>query len=198
MIFWILSLDVWTYPDKIRYGINQTLEHEVVIIGDSNTTNIDMSTMGNGVKRKRFTCYTIPQATEFLNTATIKKQPKKVLFHLGTNDIVDTDQDTLKKDFHELSVLARSKFPQARIYFSSIFCRKNRTDTLNGPIREMNNYLEDFCDTTARFTLMNNNNISHRDMRDAKHVNQAGFETFEWNIRTAVFGESFRPSRRRR
>ena len=129
-------------PQK-QHATDQTLEHDVVIIGDSNTTNIDMSTTGEGVKRKRFTCYTIPQATEFLNTATIKKQPKKVLLHLGTNDIVDTDQETLKKNFHELSVLARSKFPQARIYFSSIFCRKSRTDKLNGPIRELNNYLED-------------------------------------------------------
>ena len=106
---------------------NQTLEHDVVIIGDSNTTNIDMSTMGKDVKRKRFTCYTIPQTTDFLNTATIKKQPKKVLIHLGTNDIVDANLETLKKDFHKLSILTRSKFPQARIYFSSIFCRKNRS-----------------------------------------------------------------------
>ena len=39
---------------------------------------------------------------------------------------------------------------------------------------------------------------SHRDMRDPKHVNQAGFDTFVWNIQTAVFGESFCPSRRGR
>lgn len=178
-------------------AINQTLEHEVVIIGDSNTTNIDMSDVGRNTKRKRFTCYTIPQTKEFLNTADIKVQPKKVMLHLGTNDVVDTDVETLKQEYHELTVLARSKFPQARIYISSIFNRKSKTDDLNVPIGILNQHLEEFCDTTARFTFIDNSNILHKDMRDAKHVNRTGLDTFIWNIRITVFGESFNSSKRR-
>ena len=67
---------------------NETLEHEAVFIGDSNTTEIDMATIGQNVKRKRFTCYTIPQTKQFLNTAKILKQPKKVLLHQRTNDVI--------------------------------------------------------------------------------------------------------------
>ena len=173
---------------------NETLEHEAVFIGDSNTKEIDMATIGQNVKRKRFTCYTIPQTKQFLNTAKIKKQPKKVLLHLGTNDVVGADVDDLKKEFKELTTLARAKFPDARIYLSSIFRRKNRNDNLNAPIRTLNQYLEDFCDTAPRFTFIDNGNIPHRDMRDPKHLNETGLETFLWNLRTTIFGETYLPS----
>ena len=124
-------------------------------------------------------------------TANIKKQPRKVLLHLGTNDIVKESVENLKKEYKQLTTLARSKFPEARIYLSSIFCRKNRNDPLNESIKTMNRFIEDFCDTAPRFTFVDNGNISHKDMRDPKHVNDTGFDTFVWNIRTAVFGESY-------
>ena len=177
---------------------NNTLDHDAIFIGDSNTRDIDMSKLGYGVSRKRFTCYTIPEAMNFLNTATIVQQPKKVLLHLGTNDVVDTELEQLKNSFQELVTVTRSKFPDARIYISSIFCRMKKSDPLNNSITIMNNFIEEFCDTTARYTFIDNSNITHKNMRDPKHVNPKGFHLFIWNIRSAVFGESHYLSKQRR
>lgn len=176
---------------------NETLDHNAIFIGDSNTRDIDMSKLGHGVSRKRFTCYTIPQAMNFLNTATINRQPKKVLLHLGTNDVVSANEEQLKNSFQKLISLTRSKFPDARIYISSIFVRMQKSDPLNKLINNTNNFLEDFCDKTARYTFMNNSNISHKNMRDPKHVNPKGFHMFICNIRAVVFGELYYQSRQR-
>ena len=177
---------------------HQTLKHDVIIIGDSNTKHIDMQMIGRATSRKRFTCYTIPQAKTFINTADIQQQPKKVVFHLGTNDVAsNSDTSKLRAEFNGLIALARSKFPDARIYISSIFRRMDRSDELNEPIRITNNYLSDFCDKTALFTFIDNSNIHHRDMKDPKHVNPSGFHTFICNLRVAVFGEKCNPPRKR-
>ena len=177
---------------------HQTLEHDVVLIGDSNTKNIDMDLIGRGTSRKRFTCYTIPEAKQFLNTANIIRQPKKVVLHLGTNDVkVGPSIDHLRDEYNELIVLARSKFPDARIYVSSVFCRMRKDDKLNDLINMLNDFLEEYCDRTPMFTLVNNSNIHHRDMRDPLHVNATGFYTFLCNLRVTVFGEKSSSSRRR-
>ena len=177
---------------------HQTLKHDVIIIGDSNTKRIDMAKIGRATSRKRFTCYTIPQAVHFINTANVQQQPKKVVLHLGTNDIAsNSDTEKLRADFDGLIALARSKFPDARIYISSIFCRMDRNDKLNEPIQVTNNHLSDFCDRTAQFSYIDNSNIHHNDMKDPKHVNPSGFHAFICNLRIAVFGEKCNPPRKR-
>ena len=167
-----------------------TLNHEVIFIGDSNTKHIDMATIGRGTSRKRYTCYSIPQAMDFLSASTIVTQPKKVVFHLGTNDVVQcNDAGQLCSQFDKLISFTRKMFPNSRIYISSIFCRMKKSDTLNGTIKEVNTHLAEFCDRTVGFTLIDNSNINHRDMKDPKHVNPTGFHTFICNLRVAVFGE---------
>ena len=177
---------------------NETLEADTIIIGDSNTKKLDMASLGRGT-RKRYTCYTIPHITNFLRTATIKKQPKKVLIHVGTNDVEqEDDEEKLKRGFSELIKLLRKEFPSARIIFSSIFVRREKEDPLNDMIQILNHDLEQFCDITPLFTYMDNSDITHRDMADTKHVNPTGLHAFLCNIWKVVFGEQYRPSRRRR
>lgn len=174
---------------------HETLDHELLIIGDSNTTQIDMRKMAHNQSRKRFTCYTIPQAMHFLNTATINRQPEKVMFHLGTNDVVKGTGEQLKHAFDELFTRARECFPEARIYMSSIFVRKDKKDPINKLIKEMNVYLESFCDRTAFYTFISNGNITHKDMKDPRHVNPGGFYMFICNFRRVMFNEIL-PQRR--
>ena len=159
----------------------------MIFIGDSNTMQIDMKRCGN-ITRKRFTCFTVPQALKFVETANVVSQPKKVLFHLGTNDIVEQSAEDLRKEFDKLIKLSRQRFPEARIYISSIFCRMDKNDKLNQPISRINNYLEEFCDKTARMTFIDNGNITHENMRDPKHLNPTGRHFFIMNINLIVFG----------
>ena len=67
------------------------------------------------------------------------------------------------------------------------------SDPLNKSISNINNSLDEYCDTTARFTFVDNGNITHKNMRDPKHVNSKGFHLFIWNIRSIVFGDSLLP-----
>ena len=122
------------------------------------------------------------------NVNKIERQPKKVLFHLGTNDIVERTAEEVRNDFDKLIKLSRQRFPEARIFFSSIFRRKKENDRLNQPISLVNTYLEEFCDKTVRMTFMDNGNIGHELMRDPRHVNPTGRHIFITNINLIVFG----------
>ena len=134
---------------------------------------------------------------EFVNTATIKHQPKRVMIHVGTNDVEgESDEQQLKKDFADLIKLLRKAFPTARIFFSSIFVRKKREDPLNKVINNLNIDLEAFCDKTPKFTWLDNSDISHKDMADIKHLNPSGLHAFVCNIWKTVFGEQYKPRRR--
>ena len=158
-----------------------------------------MGKIGRGTTRKRFTCYTIPQAIHFINTANIVVPPKKVVLHMGTNDVkVGPEIDQLRAEYDRLIELARNKFPAARIYISSVFCRMKKDDKLNELINSVNTYLAEYCDRTALFTLVDNSNISHKDMKDPLHVNPTGFHTFLCNLRVTVFGEKHSNSLSRR
>ena len=179
-------------PDKPTPTI---LEHDFVILGDSNTTTINMKEIAHEYKRRRFTCYTIPAAIDFVKSAVVNKQPRKVLLHVGTNDIVSADGnvDHLTRHYRTLFDETRKKFPNARIYVSSVFTRKSKTDKLNKPIKDVNSFLEDICDTTAKMTLIDNSNIGFQDMFDPKHIDNIGLEKFLWNIRHTVLGEVPQP-----
>lgn len=178
--------------------VNKTLDYDTIIIGDSNTKRLDMLTLGRGT-RKRYTCYTIPHIKDFVNTATIKRQPNKVMIHVGTNDVErESDEQQLKRDFVDLIHLLRKVFPNARIFFSSIFVRREKEDPLNKVINNLNVELEAFCDVTPKFTLLDNSDISHMDMADTKHLNPTGLHAFVCNIWKVVFGEQYKPRRRGR
>ena len=110
---------------------------------------------------------------------------------MGTNDVVNDPEETVRKGFEELIKLARNKFPEARIYMSSIFGRQRKNDNLNQPINALNLFLEELCDRTPLMTLMDNSNIWHKHMRDPRHVNATGFYIFLTNIRLIVFGETY-------
>ena len=186
------------FVSKFTPDENETLDYDTIIIGDSNTKKIDMSSLGRG-PRKRYTCYTIPHVTNFLNTATIKRQPKKVMVHIGTNDVEGNLNETeLRRCFADLIALLRKTFPTARIFFSSIFVRMRKDDPLNSKISSLNSQLEEFCDKTPLFTLMDNSDISHEDMADKKHLNPSGLHAFICNIWKVIFGERYKPQRRRK
>jgi hypothetical protein len=168
-----------------------TFNQEVIVIGDSNTKKIDMSKIGQGTSRKRFTQYTIPEATDFIETTEVEKEPKKVMIHVGTNDIViaNGNSDTVISDFRVLIEALKKKFPRSRIIISSVFGRKDPNDKLTDPIKNINNILEEICEVTPRFTYLNNGNITHQNMDDGKHVDARGLHIFLSNIRYILFDE---------
>ena len=111
---------------------NITLDHDLVIIGDSNTKSLSMKSLGlNSFRRRhRYTCYTIEHVHEFLSTVKVVRPPKKVIIHVGTNHIDKDDITTLKQKYQQMVEHAMEVFPKSRVYFSSTFVRKSPDDPL--------------------------------------------------------------------
>ena len=171
---------------------NKTISSDVLIIGDSNTRPLDLRKFGEGFSRKRYTCYTIDHVVEFIKTAKVEKQPKKIMVHVGTNHIDRDDLLKLKKAYRAMAGDIAERFPDARLYLSSIFGRLTREDPLNDKVSEMNQFIFDMCDGTKGVTYICNNNIDYVDMYDEKHINTVGHHTFVNNIKHTVFGEKYR------
>ncbi len=120
---------------KQKSGVtNATLSRDAIIVGDSNTSYLDMKRMGRGYTRKRYTCYTIEQVIAFVKTAKIENEPKKLLIHVGTNDVGYMNVNQLKKQYRELLELLKQRFPETRVYLSSAFYRKEKEKHLKGEL----------------------------------------------------------------
>ena len=172
---------------------NITLDHDLVIIGDSNTKSLSMKTLGRNSfrRRHRYTCYTIEHVQEFLSTAKVVRPPKKVVIHVGTNHIDKDDITTLKQKYQQMVEHAMEVFPKSRVYFSSTFVRKSPDDPLNKLVTQLNEYIFNTCDSTPRISYLSHENISHRDMYDEKHIDNVGYVTFVNNIKHTVLGEVY-------
>ena len=158
-----------------------------MILGDSNTTAIDMRRLGKGTgMRKQVTCYHAKEVTNFIKKATLVNNPEKVVVHVGTNDIVhyNGNGEMVLEDVKEAVQEIRTRLPETQIYVSSIFGRKQVNDTLMKPIREVNLTLEQLCNEPS-MTFINNDNV--KNMYDEKHVDTVGFRVFLQNLRETVF-----------
>ena len=181
-----------TSPKKKDGASNKSIRQEVLFLGDSNTSYLDMKLMGRRVSRKRYTCYTIEQVVNFIKTVNIEQQPKKVFIHVGTNDInTNTKIDELEESYFNMVSIARKKFPEARIILSSTFVRKDENAASNITITKLNESIATFCDSTPNMTSLNNENIRHEDMFDEKHADEIGFHTWVNNIRHIVFNDRY-------
>ena len=92
----------------------------------------------------------------------------------------------------------KSKFPDARIYVSSIFTRKTKETELNKIIKEVNTTLENHIDITEQVTYIDNQHIVTSHLCDDKHIDTKGLFIFLCNIRFNLFGDVQRPQRRTR
>ena len=171
-----------TYKDAV-------FDHDIILLTDSNGKQIIADKLADGVKCKRYLCYTYDDVLELLNQVAVIKHPKKILLNIGTNDVEYADGNTseLVKHIEEIIQRLKKMFPTTRVYFSSIFPRKG--ENLSKVIEELNIYLECVCDKTPLLTYMDNNQINKNHLSDEKHLNKHGLYIFLCNIRFYLFGQ---------
>lgn len=75
------AVDAFPHHDQI------TIDADVVILIDSNGKHIREDILDKGSSVAKILCYTVPDAIKIIENAIFIKPPKKILFHIGTNDI---------------------------------------------------------------------------------------------------------------
>jgi len=137
--------------------------------------------------------YTIGNASEEIHKTTFN--PKTVLIHCGTNDLVRMNPESLIQETQKLIESTTRKFPDSRIIYSSILPRQ---DNLHPQVVKVNNTMEQYCELrTIKF--LNNNHISQQyQYYDSKHLNNRGFKFFAKNLKSAIYGTNVKRQQSRK
>ena len=136
-----------------------------------------------------FTKKTCTAPKLFANACNFAKQPEKILFHLGTNDLDYAPPDEIASKMSELLNLARSRCPQTKIYISAVLPRQSRNMAdIEGRIEFTNTAYGTLTSSMPGCFLINHNINIHMDMlSDDRHLNKIGFYTLLANIRFFMF-----------
>ena len=179
--------------EKYKPTTIENLDHDILLIGDSNTFKIKEGRLKHGLSATKIMAYKIEHAITALQGLTPTRAPLKLMCHLGTNHISSNeddvnDLDEIKSNFTELFDLIDAKFPETDIYLSELFIRRERK--VRGDVKALNEFLKATCSSRNRYYLIQHSyNIdSYNHLRDNRHLNMAGFYNFLSNIRLHMFG----------
>ena len=176
-------------PAERTPAANPSFNSDVILFMDSNGKNIDEKILANNVLIQKVKVYTIPQAIDVLNACHFAKQPEKILFHLGTNDLDHAPPEEIASKMSELLNLARSRCPRTKIYVSSVLPRQSRSMAdIQERIEFTNTAYGTLASSMPGCFLINHNINIHMDMlSDDRHLNKIGFYTLLANIRFFMF-----------
>ena len=194
----VIRTEIRNHPSNDRHekykqtASTDELNHELLIVGDSNTHYIKESILKHGMTAAKFTAYKIDQAVSTIDEMKVISQPSKILINIGTNHFSSNERDTndltdIKAQFEDLFGLLQRKFPDSEIWISEIFIRKEKC--LEEDINEINDYLKTACRHRPNFSLLTHrDNIHDRSihLEGNRHLSQRGFSLFLFNIRTQM------------
>ena len=173
---------------KPRSYTEVTVKRDVLLLTDSNGRSIDVRRLSPTAKSvQRHTCYTLADVHTFVNETEVEKEPKKILLQVGTNTLSNADEPDPSAFFSEMGrtiSALRGKFPNAKIFVSSLLPRK---DHLHKAAMEINELMREGLDNIPATSFIDHQNISKADMFDRLHLDTHGFYTFLCNIKYAMF-----------
>ena len=158
-----------------------------LLLTDSNGSWIEAKRfVPNNKDVQRVTCYTLNDVETFTKEATIEKEPTKILLQVGTNTLTHIKSaDNVHIKMKETVSLLSAIYPNARIYISALL---PRNDGLHKTAMNINELLEDWCDSIKRVTFISHSNIPKAEIYDRLHLDVHGFYKFLWNFRYGMFG----------
>ena len=177
--------------------IIKELEHDLLIIGDSNTHPIREDIIRHNTTAAKILAIKHDDAIKGIEDITIRKQPKKILCHTGTNYFSSNVDDRKNEENFESAKLAHEdlfklleeKFPSSEIYISELFIRGERH--MDKHIDRYNEYLRAACRKRGNFRVLRHQESiddRRRHLRDDKHLSRSGFGEFLKNIRMQMYG----------
>ena len=170
------------------------VDHDFLIVGDSNTYPIKEGIMKHGMSAAKMTTYRIEQATEAIEKLNVKRIPEKLFFHLGTNHISsfenqENDIEDIKQKFESLFKAIDKKFPDADVHLSEVLIR--REQNVEKDVKTINAFLKDTCSRHKNYRLVKHSfsiDSPRYHLRDKRHLSRSGFTRFLANIRWQVLG----------
>jgi hypothetical protein len=107
----------------------------------------------------------------------IKSKPDHVIYHIGTNDVVNKTSDEVLEQIHTLIQLTRKLLPTTNVIFSSLINRSDNTKA-NTIIKNLNYKLK-----RTNYRLLDNSNITFKDLsRKGLHLNIHGKKKMAKNL----------------
>ena len=164
------------------------LNHDLVILIDSNGKSILPEKLYPGYSVKKTPCMTIEKGFEIIDSAVFKKDPKIILLHTGTNNLDHEKTEALEDHLINLTSTICHRFPLSKV-ISSLLPRK---DQPIGMVKGMNATLEQ-----RTLHLPNAHFISHfclfdKDLDDIlidnKYLKQHSFKRFVRNVEDCLLG----------
>ena len=129
---------------KIITYDNTVINQENLLVCDSNGKAIDTSRIH---RTEKVICYVLDDVARFLDGVTKEKEPKRIILHVGTNelDIGVNKASVLDKYTRTINAL-KSKFNNSKLFVALILPRKGKKgDEINRFIKEFKVDLETLC-----------------------------------------------------
>ena len=180
-----------SYPNE-----NQQKEN-IYIIMDSNRKFINFRDLLQEETRQEnsvivIPCGNIKKAENILQTSEIIVNPKKILIHVGINDIDNKDGKVVALDLKHLAEAYQDKF-QCDVYISDI---TPRNDQLAGQVDTVNQILDQRV-SKSRIIRVKHRNLQTHHLYDDRHLRRnkthgevlSGVQIFAKNIYQALLGK---------
>ena len=162
---------------------------DAVVIGDSITKNIigKKLSRNQNVNAVSFSGATIDDMVDFTKPV-IKRKPKKIILHVGTNNLKMDQPKKIKNKVAGLVDSIKAEHPSIDVAVSSIIFRSD-DQSLNSKIDEVNRRLSSFCQS-KNWVFIDNSNIKEDSLnRSGLHLNRKGVYRLASNFREYINGD---------
>ena len=119
----------------------------------------------------------------------IKQKPKKIILHVGTNNLKMDQRKKIKNKVAGLADSIKAEHLSIDVAVSSIIFRSD-DQSLNSTIDEVNRRLSSFCQS-KNWVFINNSNINEDSLnRSGLNLNRKGAYRLASNFREYINGDS--------
>ena len=176
-------------PHMITPDETGIFNHDVLLFVDSNLKTLVANRINKAETCAKFYCPTLNHIDKLLDNASVRKGPKKIFVHCGTNHLHrnTTNFSLIEDQYISLLLKLTDKFPNAVITISSLLPRYD--SRMYKIVQHVNDFLDGVCCSVSKFIFMRNSNIGRHLLVDEKHINNKGFAILLSNIRYNLFGE---------
>ena len=118
----------------------------------------------------------------------IKRKPKKIILHVGTNNLKMDQRKKIKNKVAGLADSIKAEHLSINVAVSSIIFRSD-DQSLNSKIDEVNRRLSSFCQS-KNWVFINNSNINEDSLnRSRLNLNRKGAYRLASNFREYINGD---------
>lgn len=157
---------------------NQVKRKSIYIASDSILNQVDGDRLSRtfDIKVKSLGGCTIQRMISHL-PEIIESKPDHVIYHIGTNDVVNKTSDEVLEQIHTLIRLTRKLLPTTNVIISTLINRSDNTKA-NTIIKNLNHKLK-----RTNYRLLDNSNITFKDLsRKGLHLNIHGTKKMAKNL----------------